>query len=646
MSVIFGLCVPHDSIVDEASLSLLAGATSRYGIDATELHVQGRIGMGFQPFHTHPRSRLERQPAVHPIGNMLAFDGRLDNHRELAARLGINNEDVADSVLVLEAFARWSEDCFSHLVGDWALALWSPDDRALYLARDHAGTRTLYYSNQNGVIRWSTHLETFFVKDNFPQLDHTYFARVLSSRQVRDVTPYKGIKAIFPAHYTVFREGLETSKPHWRWIADTKISYRSDAEYDEHFLCLFGQAVQRRIGSGDPVIAELSGGMDSTSIVCMADRIFANSNSGFDLVDTLSYYDDTEPDWNERPYFTTVESFRNKAGVHLDCSSQVPGYQPLILPDRFYPYLGGSSTSVKIAKWFERHVGEAKYRVIVSGIGGDELLGGSVTPLPELATYLREGSLFKLYSKAVEWCLADRQTLIRMLRDTFVFTANMYKAPPLNRDSLPPWLSAESRRLCLEHLERTGEPLGATPNAINNGRTWWAVLDTLPHLTPHLLGCYEYRYPYLDRDLVEFLHRVPREQLARPRRRRCLMRRALKDIVPVEIIERKRKAYISRGPIAHLRSSQQEIEDLFTNSLSGRYGLIDPVEFLLAFRAELAGELKWIGPLTNAIKIEVWLRSFEAAEASSRNSGDAQRRNDPLPVTHRATKIHAGKAIG
>ena len=78
------------------------------------------------------------------------------------------------------------------------------------------------------------------------------------------------------------------------------------------------EAVRRRLRSDSPILAELSGGMDSSSIVCMADTIIARGNAETPRLDTLSYYDDSEPNWNERPYFTKVEEKRGRTGCHID----------------------------------------------------------------------------------------------------------------------------------------------------------------------------------------------------------------------------------------------------------------------------------------------------------------------------------------
>jgi asparagine synthase (glutamine-hydrolysing) len=621
MSVIFGVCLPPGGVVEKITMSYLAEATTRYGSDSTDLHVQGRIGMGFQAFHTHLRSQIERQPAVDALGNILVFDGRLDNHEELAAREDIMDGSVPDSALILKAFVRSGENCFSRFVGDWALALWSARDRTLYLARDHAGSRTLFYTHGSGGIKWSTYVETFIANSSFLDLDPEYIAHFLSGQEIRDMTPYKSIRSVPPAHYVVVREGRVSFHPHWRWIADTRITYGSDAEYDEHFFQLFQQAVRRRIGPGEPVLAELSGGMDSSSIVCMADKIAKDERGSSSPIETVSYYDDTEPDWDERPYFEAVEAQRNKRGIHIDWSARTPNYEPLMLSGRIYPYPGADRTWLDIADQFELNVGSGRYRVILSGIGGDELTGGVPTPIPELADRLREGRIFRLFSRAAEWCMISRQPMIYMLFNTAAFTFNLYRASRPDRNTVPPWLAPQLSALCLRPHAREQKLytlLAKPPSAINNGRVWWSLLETLPHLFPQIAGNYEYRYPYLDRDLVEFLHRVPREQLVAPARRRLLMRRALKEIVPVEILERKRKGYLSHGPLSNLRNAQKEIEDLFSNPLTADVDLINRLGFLVAFHAELAGELKWIGPLMKTIGMELWLRSLKASNVNFR----------------------------
>lgn len=122
------------------------------------------------------------------------------------------------------------------------------------------------------------------------------------------------------------------------------------------------------------------------------------------------------------------------------------------------------------------------------------------------------------------------------------------------------------------------------------------------------------------------------------------MRRALKRIVPPEILERRRKAHISRGPIVNLRSAQQKIEELFVNPLSSDAGLVDRDKFLLAFRSELAGDLRWIGPVIKTISIELWLRSLTESHVSLRADSHSRDSNELRTDNHRSIKLRAGSA--
>src|SRR5579863_6554288 len=196
MSIIFGVRMAGDAPVEGSYLGELAHATERYAPDGTYVQAGVHVGMGFQAYYTHERSRLEAQPATDARGNMLGFDGRLDNHEELRTVLGLSPQPLPDSSIVLAAFERWGERCFAWLAGDWALALWSKADRSLYLARDHAGTRTLYFEMLEGNLLWSTCLETFFVEVSKRDLEEAYVARYLARQPIGDLTPYKGIQAV------------------------------------------------------------------------------------------------------------------------------------------------------------------------------------------------------------------------------------------------------------------------------------------------------------------------------------------------------------------------------------------------------------------------------------------------------------------
>jgi asparagine synthase (glutamine-hydrolysing) len=114
----------------------------------------------------------------------------------------------------------------------------------------------------------------------------------------------------------------------------------------------------------------------------------------------------------------------------------------------------------------------------------------------------------------------------------------------------------------------------------------------------------------LDRDLVDFLLRIPPHQLLRPGRRRFMMRRALRGIVPASVLERRRKAYVSRGPLKLIPQNNKVIAQLFATSLSVNSGWILREKFCAALVTMNNGTLsEWLAPMIRAISLELWLRS-------------------------------------
>jgi asparagine synthase (glutamine-hydrolysing) len=405
------------------------------------------------------------------------------------------------------------------------------------------------------------------------------------------------------------------------------IHYSVEAEYDNHFLLLFRKAVERRSEAGPHILAQLSGGMDSTSIVCMSDNLRRAQNPAAELIDTISYYDDTDPNWDEKSYFLRVEAERKKDGIHIGSADRWT-FEPADASLGRYLLPGADSGSIEREKRFQSLVGDVGYRVILSGIGGDELLGGVPTPFPELADYLIALKFKRLLQQSVSWCLAERTPVSHTLVKLLKFTAGLYRQMDLHPSTNVPWVRSESRVACLGQFSERETPNlhpSIRPSAISTGLMWSSLLETLPHIYPGAITRPEFRYPYLDRDLVDFLFRVPREHLIRPGRRRLLMRRALRHITPQYILERPRKAYLARSPISALRSAQKKVSSLFGDSFAAAHDLINPTQFMAAYETTINSEsCKWIIPVLKTIGFELWLRSNSATLRL------AQRRSDDI----------------
>jgi len=364
-------------------------------------------------------------------------------------------------------------------------------------------------------------------------------------------------------------------------------------------------------GPGNPVIAQLSGGMDSTSIVCMSDHLRRCIDPQAKILDTISFFDDSEASLDERRHFLITEQHRGKAGTHLEIVSSQRTFDP---PSELgtYHYPGCDDFSLKLERALFTLIWEKGYRSILSGIGGDEVLGGVPNGLPELADYLVSGRLGTLLQRAIAWSLPERTALIGTLYDTARYTTRLYAQNNPKRRPLPAWLSRCMRDSFLE-LERTMEVvpnrIGVAPHRLENAVTWWHIMETLPHVSPQTFFRPEYRYPMLDKNLVEYLFSIPPDQLVQPGRRRAMMRRALRGIVPAEILERRRKAFQLHASLSAIRTAHDKLVKMMSTSLTAEMGFIEIDAFCSALKATINGDSQWYQAILRTIAYELWLQT-------------------------------------
>jgi asparagine synthase (glutamine-hydrolysing) len=612
MSVQFGKCNFDGKPVDPQELDRARPLLTPYGPDAEGVFCRDNVGIIHRAFHTTKESMLENQPYVAPSGAVMTWDGRLDNREELSQKLDSEvSRESTDLEIVSAAYEAWENEAFARLVGDWALSIWNPRDRILILAKDFVGTRHLYYSVEKNQVTWCSILDPLIllVDHRFP-LEEEYIAGWLAFFPAVHLTPYAGIHSVPPSSFVRLTGEKRTVREYWDFDPAKRIRYRTDVEYEEHFRAMFSQAIRRRLRSASPVLAELSGGMDSSSITCMADVILANGNAETPRLDTVSYYDDSEPNWNERPYFTKVEQKRGRAGCHIDVSAG-NAFAFEYDNDYFAPLPNSHNRSSDGTRQFINYFVSQRHRALLCGIGGDEVLGGVPTPTPELADLLVTLQLRTLAQKIITWALARRIPMLHLIAETGRPFLPERLCGPLENKRQPDWLQRAFRnrqRSALRGYETRLRFLGALPSLQENLRALNGLRRQLSTLSLSPKSLCERRFPYLDRDLLEFLYAIPREQLVRPRQRRSLMRRALVGIVPDEVLNRKRKAFVARGPMAAVSSAWSTLARLTQDMVSSSLGIIDAKLFVQALEKARSGLDIPIVPILRTAEIEFWLR--------------------------------------
>ena len=404
---------------DSNYLSRVGELLAPYGPDGATSYSSGGVSILYHAFHATTESRRERQPHISTSGVVLTWDGRLDNRADLIHDLGdVVSPDASDDSIVAATYERWETDCFRKLTGDWALSIWNPRDRMVILAKDPIGVRHMHYTRDKNQLTWCTVLDPLvLLSANTFEPDEEYVAGWLTFFPATHLTPYRGIHAVPPSCYVRMDPQGQAITKYWDFDPLDTIRYRTDNEYEEHFRNVFAESVRRRLRSDAPVLAELSGGMDSSSIVCMADRVIARGAADTPRLDTLSCYDDSEPNWNERPYFAKVEEKRGRTGCHIDVGfrdSRTFDFDT----DRFAATPGSVTRPGDGVSKLAACVESQGNRVVLSGIGGDEVTGGVPTPTPELADLLARARLGTLARQLKAWALNKRRPWFHLLFET------------------------------------------------------------------------------------------------------------------------------------------------------------------------------------------------------------------------------------
>src|SRR5258708_7073508 len=271
MSVQAGIWNFDGRPVDRALLGRISSYLPDYGTDGEHIWIDGNIGMLFRQFQTTPESCAEQQPHLFEHGKVITWDGRLDNRDDLLLELGSFRTIRPSDLSIMEALLdRLGTDSLRKIVGDWGLSVWDPQTQSLILARDYAGIRCLYYYRTEKTIMWCSHLAPLALLADRLTLNDEYIASYLAMRPEHSLTPYCEIRSVPPGGFVRVSSLEAVSRAYWIFDPQRVTRFKNDREYEDQFRFLLRQAVRRRLRSNSPILAELSGGFDSSSIVCLA----------------------------------------------------------------------------------------------------------------------------------------------------------------------------------------------------------------------------------------------------------------------------------------------------------------------------------------------------------------------------------------
>jgi len=576
------------------------------------------VGILHRPSCATTSYDLEKQPYRSTGGAVIAWDGRLDNRDELSSELlngsGAESSDVS---IVGAAFDRWGKMCFAKIIGDWAVSIWDRHQRELIIARDYIGIKQLFYHHTPRAFIWCTDL-ALLAREAAPlTVCDQYVAGFLASFPDAYLTPYQQVLSVPPGAFVCIRDGKVKTQTYWGLNPRSKTRHKTDAEYEEHYRYLFRQAVRRRLRTDFPVLVELSGGFDSSAIICMADSILTGGEARVPHVDTISFYDPKEPEDDDFAYFTAVELKRGKTGFHV-CLKQTSESLPFTFRNfTARPGLGVTSElDAALTEIARRH----DYRVILSGSGGDDFNGQALDPRVHMADLLLDGRLLELGKLLTQWSLLIRkrpwiqlffQVLLQLM-------PSHVRAKFTDNGELEPWVNpsfAKKHRLPLRQIQVPDGPQLLRPSIRQAAETIAARSRQMTSTEPW--GA-EYWYPFLDQDLVLFLTTIPLDQLLRPGDRRSLMRRALADLLPAKVLQRTTKAGLGRCFSVALEKHWKTVEDVLSSPFISKLGYVRSDQLRNTLMSLRNGDHPaFVLRALRALSLELWLRDVFARKVIS-----------------------------
>ena len=551
---------------------------------------------------------------------VLWWDGRLDNRSDLFLLLREYLRDASsNAALALAAYERWGTNGFLHLIGDWSVVIHDDVKRTTVLASDFAGVRPLYYAVKSGQVLWSSRLQSLVDTSGISELDEHYVGMFLLYGGCPNRTPYRGIYSV-PAGHAVCVSCAETKiSRFWSLPVRDEIRYRNHHRYEEHLRSLFREAVSVRLQTEGPVLAELSGGLDSSSVVSVASHLMRSGAVPASSLTSVSYV------WREsrdEPFIHEMEAFCGIKGVHVSTHEA-----PLISETDVGNAQPETHQPLRRAVALLSHQLGAK--VLLTGQNGDLMMGNWFDDSLQVSASLRRLRIGRACEEALQWSKILRIPVYRVLWQAFCAAIPSSLAP----DNI---YRVTDGSYVLKSAETSIQPaladrLGLSEpgtffsdlwvQAASERRKYFRSLLTTLELrdlqAPELWLHVDYTHPFAHRPLVEFLMTVPVDILCGPGEPRKLMRSALSDLWPAKLRMRRSKGLFNLpwqealGPVARTLENAREF-------LLVERGFLDDTSLRSRLRRCSEGFDCNESQLRNIIVFELWLRARKAMNIHER----------------------------
>lgn len=662
MSGIAGIVSPrHDAL---QSIRPMVASMAHRGPDGLCADTGDGFALGHCAMHTTPEAMRERLPMRHPeTGVVLTADARIDNRDELTALLDLKDAHPTDADLLLHAYLKWGRSAPEHLIGDFAFAIWDPRDRTLFAARDHIGVRPFYYHAGRDAFYFASEIKAIRAAagTRFGINEDRVAEYIARQALTPDATFFAGIHRLPPAHsLTLGADGFLRVERYWALDPDYETVYATDAEYEEAFREIFTEAVRCRMRANDGFAVLLSGGLDSSSVACVArDLEQAHGGGPVDTYTARFGYDRAD----ESEY---LDALADQGGFRMH-DVDLHGADPLEHIERMVhhldqpPVIGNLYTRMHCLK----AVVNGGRRALLDGSEGDITVSYGLGRLGEmvLAGDWR-GLEYEIQSLAATTGASapaifrqnvSRYLPARLFRHPLRFALrDLGPASRIDNSSRARLLLRTARAVLSTALQPEGQSptpaihaLVGTDLALRT-RLSERIADSSPSIDSnrftdrlrHLMGIHneaaaisavreetnhidamvggESRHAFFDVRLVEYCVSIPSDQKLRDGYTRSIQRRSLAATIPFKISRRMSKGDLSQNFVAQIRAdSKGRIRNLLDSDRS----VLEPyfnLQFLDQARADGG-----VMPLWTAATFLEWYRTVYRSEPLSASEVDS-----------------------
>lgn len=612
--------VARNGKVDRAQLETACDALEHRGPDDSGIWVSedGKLGLGHRRLSIVDLSPSGHQPMIGAGGDhIVVFNGEIYNHRTIRRQLeelGYSFRSTSDTEVLLAAYRHWGENCLEHLVGMFAVALFDQTKRTLFLARDRAGEKPLFYHRDDTGLRFASELKALMVDPSLPRridseaLD-CYLAMgfVPSGRCI-----LKGFSKLPPGH--AMRYNIDDGRcTIWRyWGLPEYQPVQGGVDEDalaEELQELLETAVSEQISADVPVGVLLSGGLDSSLVSAFASRAHAGIKTYCVRFPGSAEHDETE-------HARLVARHLGTEHVEIEAGSITAGLLPSLAHQFDEPMADSSMIPVYlVSRAIRQHC-----KVALGGDGGDELFGGynnynKALRVDSIRRKLPLG-LSALIGSAADRCLPvgyRKRTWLQHLKhnpsDGFPLVSPHFE--PSERTKLisamgVPAIDAETVRRGL--IPNSGD---IVQDATRADFSTFLPDDILVKVDrASMLNSLEVRAPFLDHRIIEFAFRkVPSALKASPASRKIFLKQFGRNVLPPQFdMVRKQGFTIPLGK--WLESGQYR--ELFEDVLYSRDCIFDRDSVARLFqgidRSRANGER-----LFALVLFELWRRDYDVS---------------------------------